>query len=351
MYLRQLEIANEWDSIETSLQDDKFWYFLSDKNKQDNRIELIFDLMNDSEINDSYSTFRYFNNKLSGKTEKDMNEYWEKVQDYFQRFNEWYKNRELYHKIGFILTSERANTDIKTLYNNSLQLKKKDFILFLGNIIKNSYKKESFSQLDYEDKNTRSVLLLYNILTMLQNDCDSSYFPFDEYKLKKWNIEHIASRKDSSSVPLQSRREWLNDVKCYIDNSTAIGKELIENIDKLIKSNDLENDSRFAPLYDKVTDHFNEYIEQENDINGISNLALLDEKTNKGYKNAVFPLKRKKIIDLDRSGGFVPICTKNVFLKFFSDYPPKISFWTQDDREKYENDLVRVLSGYLEVDN
>lgn len=294
MYLRQLEIANEWDTIETSLQDDKFWYFLSNKNKSDNRIELIFDLMNDSNSGDAYSTFRFFNEKLSGKTEDDMNKYWEIVQDYYQRFNEWYKNRELYHKIGFILTSERITIGIKELYENSLTLKKTDFISFLDQTIKNSYKRVSFSQLDYDDISTRSVLLLYNILTMLQNSCDSSYFPFDEYKLKKWNIEHIASRKDSASIPIQNREEWLNDVKCYIDKETQEGPSLISRIDTIIENNKFEKDSDFNLMYDDITDHFNKYIKQDDNINGLSNLALLDEKTNKGYKNAIFPLKRKK---------------------------------------------------------
>lgn len=39
MRLRQIEIANEWDSIETALQNNKLWYFLSDEHKEDNRIE------------------------------------------------------------------------------------------------------------------------------------------------------------------------------------------------------------------------------------------------------------------------------------------------------------------------
>jgi hypothetical protein len=73
----------------------------------------------------------------------------------------------------------------------------------------------------------------------------------------------------------------------------------------------------------------------------------LDSETNRGYKNAVFPLKRKTIINRDKSGVFIPICTKNVFLKYFSEYPPKISFWTQDDREKYEADLFKVLNNYI----
>ena len=350
MHLRQLEIANEWDNIENALQNDKLWYFLSKQKKEDNRIELIFDLMNTSETTDPYSTFRFFNNKLSGKTEEDMDKNWEEIQAYFQRFNEWFNNRELYHKIGFILISEIKNISLKDLYNKSSQLKKKEFVSYLDNLIKDTYKRVSFSQLDYDDSHTRSVLLLYNILTMLQNECDSSYFPFDEYKLRNWNIEHIASRKEASSVPQQNREDWLKDVISYVDISAENGKGLKDRIQKCIADKLYVNDSDFNPLYDDVTDHFNEYL-TDSDINSLSNLALLDESTNKSYKNAVFPLKRKKIIDLDKSGGFVPICTKNTFLKYFSDYPPKVSFWTDDDREKYEEDLIRVLSNYLEVEN
>ena len=117
----------------------------------------------------------------------------------------------------------------------------------------------------------------------------------------------------------------------------------------MLEKDSYTDDDKFTDLFDRVTEHFNQYMNEIEDVDGISNLALLDEKTNKGYKNAVFPLKRKYIIELDKTGGFVPICTKNVFLKYFSDYPPKISFWTQDDREKYEQDLVRVLTNYLEV--
>ena len=42
--LRQLEIASEWDRIETSLRDNEFWGFISDgSDNYDNRIEFIFD--------------------------------------------------------------------------------------------------------------------------------------------------------------------------------------------------------------------------------------------------------------------------------------------------------------------
>ncbi len=345
--LRQIEIANEWDGIESHLQNNKLWYFLSDKQTKDNRIEFIFSLMNSSRTinSDSYSTFRYFNDRLSNKTESEVKENWEEVQSYYQRFNEWFNDRTLYHKIGFILNSQISN--IKSLYENSSTMKKKEFLLYLDNIIKEFYHKETLLELDYDDKNVTSVLLLYNILTMLQNDHDSSYFPFDTFKLKKWNKEHIASIKDS--IPKINRDLWLSDITAFLEPNQKESKTILKEIQQITTQNKYENDDDFIPLFNKVIEHFNQYL-SDGDVNTISNLALLDEYTNKSYKNAVFPLKRKRIIELDKSGEFVPLCTKNTFLKYFADYPPKISFWSQDDRDMYEQDLIKVLSNYLEVE-
>ena len=117
MRRRQIEIATEWDQIENAFQNDKFWYFLCNKPVCDNRIEFIFDLMNNSNDCDPYSTFRFFSTKLVGKNESDMKAAWEEIQGYYQRFTEWYHNRELYHKIGFLLTV--GIVDIKELYYHS----------------------------------------------------------------------------------------------------------------------------------------------------------------------------------------------------------------------------------------
>ena len=337
MRRRQIEIANEWNNIEIAFQNDKLWYFLCNRQVRDNRIEFIFNLMNDSADTDTYSTFRFFSARLTDNSEEDMKKNWEEIQGYYQRFNEWFHDRELYHKIGFLLTAEIAN--IKELYSQSSKLRKSEFVAYINELIKQHYKSRTLLELNYESKETKSVLLLYNILTMLQNEHDASYFPFDDYKLNKWDVEHIASRKDARSVPAINRESWLLDVKCYIDQEQQDGPGLIKEVDSMLAARRFDYDDDFAILFDKITIHFNE----------ISNLALLDERTNRGYKNAVFPLKRKYIIELDKTGGFVPICTKNTFLKYFSDYPPKISFWTQDDREKYEQDLIRVLSPYMEV--
>jgi len=337
--LKQLEIASEWDSIEHSLQDDRFWYFLTGNNVSTNRIEFIFNLMNEDEDNsDTYSTFRYFNKKFKIRSQENIENNWKEVKSYFQRFTEWYNERDLYHKIGYLICINAIT--IKKLYDKSSQISKTEFRNHLDQLIKDDLKNISLENLLYGDKRVKNVLLLYNILTMLKSEKDNSYFPFDTYKNENWDIEHITSVKDT--IPDKNKEEWLKDAKIFIDRYQTGAEELIKRAENCDCSDELE----FKKLFEDLVTHFNSGIKDE-DINDISNLSLLDSETNRGYKNAVFPFKRKTIINRDKAGVFIPVCTKNVFLKYFSEYPPKISFWTQEDRENYEDDLYKVLSEYV----
>jgi uncharacterized protein with ParB-like and HNH nuclease domain len=339
--LKQLEISSEWDNIEQSLRNNRFWYFLNGNNITTNRIEFIFDLMNDErDYTDNYSTFRFFNKKFVKKDQIIIENNWLEIKKYFQRFQEWFEERDLYHKIGYLITIDAVT--ISDLYNKSTNLTKTEFRTLLDEEIKNVLKNVTLEGLQYGDKQVKKVLLLYNILTMLNNENDNAYFPFDLYKNDKWDIEHITSITDT--IPNQ-RQEWLNDAKIFIDISAEVGQQLKTRADNC----NCDNDTEFEVLFKDIVKHFNFYLKDE-DINDISNLTLLDSETNRGYKNAVFPLKRKTIIDREKKGTFIPICTKNVFLKYFSSYPPKISFWTQDDRENYYKDLEEILENYIEKD-
>lgn len=339
--LKQLEIATEWDNIEQALQDDKLWYFLTGNKKTVNRIEFIFDLMNDKDDKkDPYATFRFFSGKFQKNTNEIIGKNWQEIKDRFQRFNEWYYERDLYHKIGFLITINEE-TKIKELYEESCNSTKKEFRAHLDQLIINSFKDVSRQDLQYGNKNVKKTLLLYNIIVMLNSPKDNSYFPFEIFKNQNWDIEHITSIKESMPVTFDERHKWIDDAKVFIDSSKE-GKKLLTRIGK----EDLKVDDKFKTLFEDIVSHFNSNVNDE-DINDISNLTLLDAETNRSYKNAVFPLKRKTIIDRDKQGVFIPICTKNVFLKYFSQYPPKISFWTQEDRENYEKDLFNTLKTYL----
>lgn len=336
---RQFEIATEWDNIEHTLQNDRLWFFISKNNSSSNRIEFIFDLMNnEKDTADQYSTFRFFQKKFIKKQNDTIDIVWSEIKQYFQRFNEWFNERDLYHKIGYLLCVEAV--DITTLYKKSTLLSKSEFRNELNEIIKEDLKDIYLPELQYGDNKVKSILLLYNILTMLNSEKDNSYFPFDLFKNEKWDIEHITSVKDA--IPDKNRKDWLKDAIAFIDDSKSEGKILKERA-MLCECDD---DDEFKVLFEQIVMHFNSEINDE-DINDISNLTLLDSETNRGYKNAVFPFKRKTIIKRDKAGVFIPLCTKNVFLKYFSEYPPKISFWTQDNRNNYLIDIETTLKEYV----
>ena len=331
--LKQLEISTEWDYIEHALQNDMFWYFITGDDASTNRIELIFNLMNkENDENDIYSTFRFFNEKFKNKTEETIGINWIEIKNYYQRFEEWFNERELYHKIGFLIAEGEK---IDTFIHESENRTKKEFIDFLNEAIKEKLKKVSLEDLQYGDKIIKTILLLYNIQTMLNNKTDNSFFPFDIFKNGKWDIEHITSVKDKIPDSTIQKKSWLEDANKFIEK-----KEL----KKRVADCNIKDD--FDELYEDIVAYFNSNLEDD-DINDISNLALLDSETNRGYKNAVFPVKRLTIIQREKEGTFIPLCTKNAFLKYFSEYPPKMSFWTQEDRENYFKDIENILRIYL----
>jgi len=105
------------------------------------------------------------------------------------------------------------------------------------------------------------------------------------------------------------------------------------------------DDAVFEPLYDRVLSYFHEDDEGRED--GLSNLTLLDQSTNRSYKNAVFAVKRQRLLELDKSGIFVPLCTRNVFLKCYSPQVDNVMFWSKQDAEAYGEVLIETLAQFF----
>ncbi|MCU4598479.1 HNH endonuclease family protein [Acinetobacter bereziniae] len=79
------------------------------------------------------------------------------------------------------------------------------------------------------------------------------------------------------------------------------------------------------------------------DIDSIGNLTLLNSSINRSYQNAIFPIKRKKIINLDKTSIFVPLATKNVFLKYYSSHIYRMMEWNKHDSESYIESISEKL--------
>jgi uncharacterized protein with ParB-like and HNH nuclease domain len=338
--LKQLQIATEWDIIEYEMQDESFWYFINEKEKNlDTRIEFIFNLMagktNDSE--DEFFTFDHFSNKFTTNSKEEITDNWDEIKRYYQTLDEWFTDRELYHKIGFLIATGEDIGTIKTLSRDSA---KKVFKEKLQTLIQQKVNVQ-ISKLEYGKPEVKRVLLLHNIQTMLDNETEDSRFPFERYKKHKWDIEHINSVAEGMPDTEKHQEDWLKETSEFLDKNEQL-KERASHYNK----------ADFETLFKDIVAYF--YEEKHvDDTDDISNLVLLDSKTNRGYKNAVYPVKRKTIISNDKSGTFIPICTKNVFMKFYSPRLKQMTFWGVTERGDYLADIKRVLtnSNYLPIQN
>jgi len=338
-HLRQLEISAEWDRMESVLRDPAFWYFLYDnKRPYVNRIELLFDFIAEKPGDgDDFFTFRHFDELF--RKERNVETRWEEIKRTFLTFEEWFQDRTLYHLIGYLITT---GTDLRKLREQALKIPKSSFKLHLEKLVKTPFK-TAVADLGYGNPQTRMALLLFNIKTLLNNKESNARFPFDRYKKEKWDIEHIHAVQSEMPEKRQHQIEWLNEVAAFLAGKNDELKIRVES--ELVK---LQNnqDVKFEKIYETVLNAYTE-AEDDTDVNDISNLTLLDANTNRGYKNAVFPIKRQKIILKDENGTFIPPCTKNVFLKYYSDNIDQMSFYGRTDRSSYLDAIQTTLAEYF----
>lgn len=388
--MKQLQIANEWNHIEQRLQDDAFWYFIyrtDNPFSYDNRIEFIFDLMkNRTKDSEFYYTFNEFNRSLEQlqadevhyrNDQARIDKIWNGIKEVFQTFEEWFEDRTLYHYIGFLI---EYKSDIKKLMNASKTMSKSKFLNeYIKNEISEKLKGLKLEGLSFNDnkRDIKKVLLLFNIQTVLQDKKSDLRFPFYKYKRDKWDIEHVCSQTEKSITDENQRRLWIKDmfeyfvgdekeVDRYIDETKAkieqmAGKtdiqenakrsilqselDIVTSIKKDLSDSEKIGDAIFEEVFGKVQSYFKE--DKITDKDCIANLALLDQETNRSYGNAYFPVKRKRIISNDELGIFVPIATKNVFLKYYSRKSSDLMFWQESDANDYYKSIESLISPFI----
>jgi len=135
----------------------------------------------------------------------------------------------------------------------------------------------------------------------------------------------------------KQKRQLLDEQIKYFSNHNNI--ELLSKIDELSKLSSIDQD-KFDEVQDEV---FKEYSNTDT-IHSIKNLALLTVPDNSCLNNNIFPIKRDLIKELDEKGSFIPICTKNVFLKYYSKGVDQNVKWDKQDMNLYLDEIKRVLN-------
>ena len=375
---RQEEVSLQWDTIEQELRNPSFWGFLSnsDGDQKPTRIDLILDLMVDESGNDreKYRTFFYFDRQIKAlseaTTENPLLEIWNRIYHVFLTLREWYTNHDFYHKIGYLITIDIPLRKIYNVWQNdgNTPLAKDKFLSKLDNMISESISikdKEELLSLSYDTKNVKlkNVLTLFNVETERLMDEGKRRFPFDKHKDSIWSLEHIHAQNAESLKKNKDILAWLEShitlLKSPEGSIIEANNELIEKMEILIEQLHSDKDpgnvrERFNKIQKEVIAIFTpeeDAVKENSYSHGLANMALLDVSQNAALSNSVFDVKRHRVINYDKEGRYIPICTKHVFFKYYTQESPSLFFWGEADRRDYVEALNEKISPYYKQDN
>lgn len=311
----------------------------------------------------------------------------------------------IYHYVGYLLATGEAK--ISEIFKDSENLGKSAFIKYLHKkILDVANRIEADDKLSY-DKDSQSIkklLLLLNVLTC-EEIVDGAYnrFPFDRYnKIEReragsgWSLEHISAQH--SKDPMKSQKAilaWLNETAKSLANITTIyipneeeeetysdeeGEEVesaettdiaVNEEEEEVEEEEISIAEQLADLKRRIDqmrqlpekeidiDEFNNLRDEliklfetrnqstrDNDIHELANLALLSAADNSALNNDIFPVKRDRIIKLEKKGSFIPPCTRNVFLKFYSPADTQPYYWSSSDRRNYSDAIKQIINQF-----
>ena len=375
--LRQLEIAGKWDTIENSLQQPLFWAFLTSTSTtaKSSRIELLLDLLrviaedNDKSLQkiigtDQHATFRYFYHLMgSGQSYSKLEEIWTQIHDCFSKLQEWFNNPKWYHYIGFLIAGNEVS--LKSVYCALSDVKirtKTDATKWLVDRIASEFKELRWKDINDGEapilditystnaKKIKRLLLLFNVETSVRQTTTKALhfkFPFDTFKSIEpgWDVEHIDSATENTLRKADDQKEWMQNALTDLDEELNANQNLMSRVIHFV---DNQQSEEFQGLYNEILLVAGESDAHDDVVkDSLGNLALLDSGTNRAYGNALFTTKRRKIIQKDKVGAFIPICTRNVFLKYYNENANRQSKWSIEDMRCYQSAIYNTLANFL----
>lgn len=349
-----------------------------------------------------YSVYRKDRNKLQ--------QIWDKAIQFMDITRMWYEDVTFYHLIGFKIIDDkndgRALLNIFKEWNNNRTVSgfitdylvkgivRKHAPAFRDNAGKVYGHAEESGGWKDEKREAYGPLLLSNVLQVLrqnkthENNPDYAQgifykFPFHLFKKqikgkgKGWDVEHVTTATDNDLEDVKAQREWICSAYLSLtsDERVEFNDVQKENISQFFKkdNNNTDTSDIFDNLYKDLTGRLGINVSDtfsDEQKNKISNYVLLDYSTNREYKNAIFPTKRQhirnkehgklmtaqwdtesqkiKIIEEEANSAFVPPCTKDVFMKTYSNVVSNSMAWTPDDAAEYASYLTELFNWFKE---
>lgn len=355
---REREVAAQWDSIERDLRAPEAWAFISGKGwPEASHIGLLLDALagtirgRDTPL---YQTLEV----LRPQIEADPEAFWNRVVDLHAHITGWYDDREVYHHIGYLVSRGTTLEQLLALHQGASKTEFKQALL--DRIINDlNLSASDLHELTYTSSKTGAVLLLMNLQTVLRSAHSTERYSFQAHAQETWSIEHIHAQQAQSLNREPQWREWL---RTHLDALSAVPGVDSAAVDAIRREVPPAKDPANTSASESgLTRHLFEELQHRilrlysaagqetmEDVDAIDNLALLAGSDNSALSNSVFEVKRQTIIERDRAGAYIPVCTRNVFLKYYTDGDAQqIHFWGPADRAGYGAAMTSALSRYL----
>lgn len=350
---RETEVAAQWDGIERDLQRAEIWAFVAPKNSHDRwhgtRIDLLLDALANKPATGArrYHTF----DVLQDKAKKSSLDFWDEVVKQHAQILGWFEDPRWHNKIGFLVTCGLSIGDILHLAQGQGKQAFDDALTARIKTTLNT-KIDDLDSLHYE--NTNHKLTLQHLLLLFNVETCRERFPFKEHIGQFWSLEHIHAQNAQDLNRAEQWETWLQEHnKALKDIQTEINTATIE-----VLLNDIEaatqhlhtpqfGQEQFKALAGNVLLLLNNGLLKEAD-HSIANLALLSHGANAALNNAVFEVKRHKVLEMDRRGDYIPPATRNVFLKYYAPADGlQPHFWSMADKQAYLDAIKKELKDYL----
>lgn len=364
---RAHEIAAQWDGIERDLHRQEIWAFIAgsagttNDDRYPTRISLLLDTLADlghappAGPRPRYHSFHALKNMV----ETDPVSFWQRVVALHAQILGWYEEPRSFNKIGFLVTvAENGAAELARNVREANGKKKSELDAHLTGRIKQALAitREEIEDLRYEDRNRGyrklvQLLLLMNVETASRA---ARRFPFAEHVGHHWSLEHIHAQ---NAEALNKAEQWKAWLRAHTDAIGAVRTPQNEAAITAIKSDvsgalaalSDTNAQGFAGADFAVLSHRILTLLNRDDAidHSIGNMALLSQEDNSHLSNAVFEVKRQRILERDRQGRYVPACTRNVFLKYYSGADAQQPhFWSEKDKESYLAEIHSLLQPY-----
>lgn len=368
---RSDQIAAQWDVIERELREPEVWAFVTRRPEGDaTHIELLLDTLADriekpsTAERPTHHTFE----TLRPVIERDPQEFWDDVVKLHSLISGWYDDRDMYHKIGYLVAVGHKFPDLEA---HSAGKTKPELHRFLDDLIRDSLGRRpgehltssDLKALDYENDGLQAfrVLLLMNVETVRKRAATAERYSFRAHARGDWSLEHIhAQNAGEMKRDHKLWSEWLErqekELIAVRELDAAIRDELVTGITEMKEAMKDERRGGLAPRFNAIRARVEAALSDpalgtDVNVHSISNLALLASGDNSALSNSTFAAKRREILQRDERGSYIPACTRNVFLKYYTNTEDQqFYYWSGVDRADYLAKILDVLSqpGYVD---